>query len=499
MLLLLLCAAAVRRAAGGCGQNSYGQSGDLDMRRWRLGATPSPVTARRDRAFSRYTFNVTDGSETFPLFYGMTEGYPWSQPIDGARYDALHAATKLRAGDVTVAGYPKTGTTWVEQIVLLLLHGSGVAQRLDPASRNTYDPRKKNIGCVWLEPMLAGKRGPRPGFSIEHFDAMPAPRVIKSHAPFGSLLGTRSGEGTGLDVLKASGSKVVYVSRNPKDAAVSLYFQRAPVPNARRAPKAKTRRGRGPLAGRPPGAKEARPQTARGLKVGLDLRPPAPPSAPAGGTRPLPRRPGPPKRRGRSPAPAAARAQQGRRRLAPAPPTRRTPMDAWCSLYLAGYMASGSFFEHVARWHAAARAPGSPVLFVKYEALKADPTKVVRRIASHLGLQRDDAEIAAVVRLSSFDAMKAASASSSAAAASDARNPKYAVAPGSNASDPTHTTGHIRQGRAGAWVQHFSKTLSDQFDAHYARQMDAFARAAAADFGVPVEVPTFDFGNGCVK
>ena len=75
------------------------------------------------------------------------------------------------------------------------------------------------------------------------------------------------------------------------------------------------------------------------------------------------------------------------------------PMDAWCALYTKGYMASGSYFEHVARWHAASRAPGSPVLFLKYEALRADPRKQIRRIAAHLGLERDAAEIDRVAEL----------------------------------------------------------------------------------------------------
>ncbi|EGB04754.1 hypothetical protein AURANDRAFT_13301, partial [Aureococcus anophagefferens] len=295
-----------------------------------------------------------------------------------------------RPRDVTVASYPKTGTTWVEQIVLLLLHGSGVAPKLDPASRNSYVPGRRDVGCVWLEPTVASKRGGR--FTLDQFDAIPAPRVIKSHAPFDSLVGTRSVPGKrGVDALTASGSRVVYVSRNPKDAAVSLYFQRAP-------------RGRG-------------------------------------------------------------------RRLAAARPTRRMPMDAWCALYTKGYMASGSYFEHVARWHAASRAPGSPVLFLKYEALRADPRKQIRRIAAHLGLERDAAEIDRVADLSSFERMKASAAAADAGARSDARNPKYAVAPGGNASNPAHTTGHIREGGSGGWVQHFSKLLSDQFDAEYRRQL----------------------------
>ena len=93
------------------------------MRRWRVASDRDVGAARGARAFGSYTFNVSDGRETFPLWYGMTEGYPWSQPVDRARYDALHAGARLRPRDVTVASYPKTGTTWGEQIVLLRAGG----------------------------------------------------------------------------------------------------------------------------------------------------------------------------------------------------------------------------------------------------------------------------------------------------------------------------------------------------------------------------------------
>ena len=174
----------------GCAKESFAPSNaDLDVSRWEVETTADPAEMRSTRGFGQYTFRVSGASGTWPLWFSMTEGYPWSQPLDKARYDATHANVRLRSSDVTVASYPKTGTTWVEQIVLLLLHGSEVAPKLDPASRNSYNPGRKNVGCVWLEPMVASARTPR--FSLEQFDRIPAPRVLKSHAPFGSLLGTR--------------------------------------------------------------------------------------------------------------------------------------------------------------------------------------------------------------------------------------------------------------------------------------------------------------------
>ena len=134
----------------------------------------------KNRAFGAYKFSASDGTETFPVAFGMVEGWPWPHRCDPTKYKRLHATVRFRDTDVAVASYPKTGTTWVEQIVLLLLHGADA--KLDPASRNTYNARRNPLGCVWLEPMVASARRAR--MSLNQFDDLPAPRVLKIHAPF---------------------------------------------------------------------------------------------------------------------------------------------------------------------------------------------------------------------------------------------------------------------------------------------------------------------------
>ena len=54
----------------------------------------------------------------------------------------------MRSTDVLVVSYPKCGTTWAEQCVLLLQHACDV-RRLNPASKNVYVPR--------LAPEFVGK------------------------------------------------------------------------------------------------------------------------------------------------------------------------------------------------------------------------------------------------------------------------------------------------------------------------------------------------------
>ena len=55
-------------AHASCAAPRFGQrDGELDMRRWRVASDRDVGAARDARAFGSYTFNVSDGSETFPL------------------------------------------------------------------------------------------------------------------------------------------------------------------------------------------------------------------------------------------------------------------------------------------------------------------------------------------------------------------------------------------------------------------------------------------------
>ncbi|WP_298993045.1 sulfotransferase domain-containing protein [uncultured Pseudokineococcus sp.] len=138
---------------------------------------------------------------------------------DSARWDAV----PLRAGDVVVSTRSKHGTTWVQAVLLHLLHGAGPL------------PDRLPVLAPWVDHL------------VEPVDALAARlaaqehrRVLKTHTPL---------DGVPL----VDGVTYVVVARHPLDAAVSLFHQGA---NLDRAALARLSGGPRPAAGpareRPP-------------------------------------------------------------------------------------------------------------------------------------------------------------------------------------------------------------------------------------------------------
>lgn len=98
--------------------------------------------------------------------------------------------------DVFVVTYPRSGTTWTEQIIHLLL--------------NKGEQGSKVLGDAvpWLETLPNRKQGLK-----EFLAGMTRRRCFTSHLPYCLMPGTQN--------LKA---RFVYVARNPKDVAVSTFY-----------------------------------------------------------------------------------------------------------------------------------------------------------------------------------------------------------------------------------------------------------------------------------
>lgn len=108
---------------------------------------------------------------------------------------------ELYPDDVWVVTYPKCGTMWTSQIVKLI------------RSKGHQDDQILDYAVPWPEAMKMYEiRGYRDKIKVED---QPRPRAFYSHFPY-SLLPCGSPDTTPC--------KYIYVTRNPKDVAVSLYF-----------------------------------------------------------------------------------------------------------------------------------------------------------------------------------------------------------------------------------------------------------------------------------
>jgi len=106
----------------------------------------------------------------------------------------------LRESDIWIVTFPKCGTTWTQELVWTLV--------------NDVDTEKGKVPLFvrspWIEAVFPMKDGQ---LAIDYLNSMKDRRIIKTHLPLEFLPD---------GVLEKC--KVVYVARNPKDAAVSYYY-----------------------------------------------------------------------------------------------------------------------------------------------------------------------------------------------------------------------------------------------------------------------------------
>ncbi|XP_041479021.1 sulfotransferase 1C2-like [Lytechinus variegatus] len=124
------------------------------------------------------------------------------------RKDVIDRVRKFecRPDDLFIVTYPKSGTTWVENLCMLIKHDG------DASHQEGAHLMMKVPFLEFVQDML--NIATSPAF-VDLAEKMPSPRMLKSHchSPF-------LPPGIRTDDPKA---KVIYIARNPKDTAVSYY------------------------------------------------------------------------------------------------------------------------------------------------------------------------------------------------------------------------------------------------------------------------------------
>ena len=119
-------------------------------------------------------------------------GFPVPLFITQHRLDSLKEID-LFPDDIWVVTYPRCGTTWTQQIVRSILSKGDDAQKISQA-------------IPWLEDVISE------GVDIS---SMEHPRAFKSHVPYHLMP---------CGLPSSTTCKYIYVTRNPKDVAVSYFY-----------------------------------------------------------------------------------------------------------------------------------------------------------------------------------------------------------------------------------------------------------------------------------
>ncbi|XP_074321505.1 cytosolic sulfotransferase 5-like [Silene latifolia] len=112
-----------------------------------------------------------------------------------------------RDTDLIIASFPKTGTTWLKSLLFSVVNREKYDIKQSPLLNN--HPHEL---VYRLEIDVYGNAFdyPRP----QHLSELPSPRLFHTHLPYISLPKS----------IKDSECKVIYVSRNPMDTLVSLWY-----------------------------------------------------------------------------------------------------------------------------------------------------------------------------------------------------------------------------------------------------------------------------------
>jgi len=142
-------------------------------------------------------WQITEGEWTSErCFVILGEKIPAFFISDPALLTDYISSFQTRPDDVFVVTYPKSGTTWVQEIVWQM-YNEGIISN-----------EKIWLRVPFLEPATSKN------FPQSDIKTLPSPRLLKSHLSYNN---------TPKSASKDARCKYIYIARNPKDVAVSYF------------------------------------------------------------------------------------------------------------------------------------------------------------------------------------------------------------------------------------------------------------------------------------